>query len=123
MIRMRSRRDKSRDKIKYTKLVDISGDTVDTYHDEQFTDSTPAKIPIRSIALATFLFLVGSVLLVLAGLLVGGVFGDTPDASAMPLLIIGALTFIPGFYHVRLAYYAWKGYYGYSFSDIPSYDD
>lgn len=30
--------------------------------------------------------------------------------------------FIPGFYHVRIAYYAWKGYRGYSFEDIPDFD-
>ncbi|KAK3743712.1 hypothetical protein QZH41_012397, partial [Actinostola sp. cb2023] len=39
-----------------------------------------------------------------------------------PLLIIGSLMFIPGFYHVRLAYCAWKGYRGYSFDDIPDFD-
>ena len=39
-----------------------------------------------------------------------------------PLLILGSLMFIPGFYHVRIAYYAWKGYRGYSFEDIPDFD-
>ena len=115
------RSDKS--KAKYSKLVNVSNDREDEYHDDQFTEHSPIKIPVRSIVLATFLFLVGSVLLILAGLLIGGVFGDTPDASSAPLLLIGSITFIPGFYHVRLAYYAWKGYHGYSFGDIPSYDD
>ena len=39
-----------------------------------------------------------------------------------PMLILGSLMFIPGFYHVRIAYYAWKGYRGYSFDDIPDFD-
>jgi hypothetical protein len=30
--------------------------------------------------------------------------------------------FIPGAYHVRIAYYAFKGYIGYSFEDIPEFD-
>lgn len=39
-----------------------------------------------------------------------------------PVLIIGALMFIPGAYHVRIAYYAYKGYDGYSYDDIPEFD-
>lgn len=39
-----------------------------------------------------------------------------------PVLLLGILTFIPGFYHVRIAYYAWRGYKGYSFEDIPDYN-
>uniref|UniRef100_A0A0L8GL10 Transmembrane protein 230 n=1 Tax=Octopus bimaculoides TaxID=37653 RepID=A0A0L8GL10_OCTBM len=39
-----------------------------------------------------------------------------------PLLILGALMFIPGSYHVMIAYYAYKGYEGYSFEDIPDFD-
>ena len=30
--------------------------------------------------------------------------------------------FIPGAYHVRIAYYAYKGYDGYSYDDIPEFD-
>jgi hypothetical protein len=30
--------------------------------------------------------------------------------------------FIPGAYHVRIAYYAFKGYEGYSYDDIPEFD-
>uniref|UniRef100_A0A8C2GJ10 Uncharacterized protein n=1 Tax=Cyprinus carpio TaxID=7962 RepID=A0A8C2GJ10_CYPCA len=31
--------------------------------------------------------------------------------------------FLPGFYHLRIAYYASKGYRGYSYDDIPDFDD
>lgn len=41
----------------------------------------------------------------------------------IPVLIIGILVFIPGFYHLRIAYYAYKGYSGYSYDDIPDFDD
>jgi len=39
-----------------------------------------------------------------------------------PLFIIGTLLFIPGFYHVRIAYYAWYKYDGFSFDEFPSDD-
>jgi hypothetical protein len=39
-----------------------------------------------------------------------------------PLFTIGALLFIPGFYHVRIAYYAWRKCEGFSFEDIPNDD-
>lgn len=39
-----------------------------------------------------------------------------------PVLIIGALMFIPGVYHVRIAYYAFRGYQGFSYEDIPEFD-
>ncbi len=34
--------------------------------------------------------------------------------------IIGLLTFIPGFYHTRIAYYTWRGYKGFSWDQIPA---
>jgi hypothetical protein len=39
--------------------------------------------------------------------------------TGIALLTLGSITFIPGFYHTRIAYYAWKGYEGYSLDDIP----
>uniref|UniRef100_A0A8B9W4P5 Transmembrane protein 230 n=1 Tax=Bos mutus grunniens TaxID=30521 RepID=A0A8B9W4P5_BOSMU len=42
---------------------------------------------------------------------------------AVPVLIIGILVFLPGFYHLRITYYASKGYQGYSYDDIPDFDD
>ncbi|OEL37479.1 hypothetical protein BAE44_0001504 [Dichanthelium oligosanthes] len=34
-------------------------------------------------------------------------------------MILGIVMFIPGFYYSRIAYYAYKGYKGFSFSNIP----
>ena len=39
-----------------------------------------------------------------------------------PTLILGLLMFIPGGYHVRLALYAYKGYKGFNYEDIPEFD-
>lgn len=38
----------------------------------------------------------------------------------LSLIILGAITFIPGAYHVAIAFKAWRGDHGYSFDDIPS---
>ncbi|KAH7279698.1 hypothetical protein KP509_37G032200 [Ceratopteris richardii] len=34
--------------------------------------------------------------------------------------ILGAVLFLPGFYYTRIAYYAYKGYKGFSFANIPA---
>lgn len=38
----------------------------------------------------------------------------------LSLVVLGALVFIPGSYHLVIAYRAWRGDAGYSFADIPS---
>ncbi|RWW00211.1 hypothetical protein BHE74_00005132 [Ensete ventricosum] len=34
--------------------------------------------------------------------------------------ILGSVLFLPGFYYTRIAYYAYKGYKGFSFDNIPA---
>ncbi|XP_051950867.1 transmembrane protein 230-like isoform X3 [Xyrauchen texanus] len=102
--------------VKYSKLA--SND--DGYIDLQ----SPPKVPYKAIALATGLFLIGSILIIIGALLLAGYFevNDHRDRT-IPVLIIGILVFLPGFYHLRIAYYASKGYRGYSYDDIPDFDD
>ncbi|KAL1269098.1 hypothetical protein QQF64_031387 [Cirrhinus molitorella] len=105
--------------VRYSKLA--SDD--DGYIDLQFKKSPP-KVPYKAIALATVLFLIGSILIIIGSLLLAGYFevNDHRDRT-LPVLIIGILVFLPGFYHLRIAYYASKGYRGYSYDDIPDFDD
>ncbi|XP_063788126.1 transmembrane protein 230 isoform X2 [Pseudophryne corroboree] len=105
-------------KVKYSKL----SDTDDGYIDLQFKRSPP-KIPYKAIALATVLFLIGTLLIVIGALLITGHISNGGNERAIPILIIGILVFLPGFYHLRIAYYASKGYRGYSYDDIPDFDD
>ena len=49
----------------------------------------------------------------IACLIVGG-------ETGIFFIVLGCLLFIPGFYYTRIAYYAYKGYKGFSFSNIPS---
>jgi hypothetical protein len=39
--------------------------------------------------------------------------------SGLFFAILGVVLFIPGFYYTRIAYFAYKGYRGFSFSSIP----
>lgn len=45
------------------------------------------------------------------------------DDRWLPMLIIGAIMFVPGSYHVWIAFWAWRAAPGYSYADIPNYDD
>ncbi|XP_051764383.1 transmembrane protein 230a [Ctenopharyngodon idella] len=105
-------------KVKYSRLADSD----EGYIDLQFK-KTPPKVPYKAIALATFLFLVGSVLIIVGSLLLAGIIHVTNPDRTIPVLIIGILIFLPGFYHLRIAYYASKGYRGFSYDDIPDFDD
>lgn len=40
--------------------------------------------------------------------------------TGIAFAILGTILFMPGFYYTRIAYYAYKGYKGFSFSNIPA---
>ncbi|XP_051847327.1 transmembrane protein 230-like [Antechinus flavipes] len=105
-------------KVKYSKL----SSTDDGYIDLQFKKSPP-KIPYKATALAIVLFMIGTFLIVIGALLLAGYISKGGADRAIPVLIIGILVFLPGFYHLRIAYYASKGYRGYSYDDIRDFDD
>ncbi|KAK9697202.1 hypothetical protein RND81_08G021200 [Saponaria officinalis] len=76
------------------------------------------KPPIKEIALAIALLVFGVVGIVLGiYMAVNRVGGD--KAHGMFFAILGGILFLPGFYYTRIAYYAYKGYKGFSFSNIP----
>ncbi|XP_037092442.1 transmembrane protein 230-like isoform X2 [Pollicipes pollicipes] len=89
--------------------------------DEQF-QTVRKPIPWKSIFLASFLFAGGTTLLVMGSLLVSGFFDERYADRTWPLIVLGLIMFVPGAYHVRMAYLAYIGYDGYSFEDIPSFD-
>ncbi|KAI8478013.1 hypothetical protein Bbelb_442530 [Branchiostoma belcheri] len=95
----------------------------DGFIDLQF-ERPPRRIPYRAIGLATVLFLLGTALLTVGSLLLAGVYIDPQYSDrTWPVLLLGLLVFIPGGYHVFIAYNAWRGVKGYSFDDIPEYND
>ncbi|XP_054721949.1 transmembrane protein 230-like [Uloborus diversus] len=103
--------------VRYHKLTK----TDEGFIDLQFQKPKP-RVPYRGILLAAFLFIAGGLLILIAGLLFTGHINGKHVEGAWPLLILGALMFIPGIYHVRIAYFAFRGYPGYVFDDIPDFD-
>ncbi|XP_032395878.1 transmembrane protein 230 isoform X1 [Etheostoma spectabile] len=108
----------SNNKVKYSRLAADE----DGYIDLQFKKSPP-KVPYKAIALAIFLFLIGSLLIVFGALLLSGTIKVEHPDRTIPVIVIGLLVFLPGFYHLRIAYFAAKGYRGYSYDDIPDFGD
>ncbi|KNA25830.1 hypothetical protein SOVF_002970 [Spinacia oleracea] len=123
----------SRRNVKYSRL-DTDEDGGNNYSDDgnikgrrrQYDarfDYTPKyldKVPWKSILLALFLLLLGSFLLFLSFFIFTGHMGGE-RSQAYGLLALGFLTFLPGFYETRIAYYSWRGAAGYRFAAIPDY--
>ncbi|XP_055355455.1 transmembrane protein 230-like [Paramacrobiotus metropolitanus] len=95
-----------------------SDDFTDNQFKSYFYDSCAP--PIASIWRAVILFVVGTVLTVVGSLLLAGYFDTKYADRTWPVLTLGLLCFIPGAYYTRIAYYAYKGYEGFSYQDIPS---
>ena len=96
----------------------------DDYYDDQFEEEAPIKPPVKSICIAVILFLLGTLMLTLGLLMLAGVI--SPGGGSFrptPLMVIGSMIIIPGAYNVRTAYYAWKGYQGYSYADIAGFGE
>ncbi|KAL3532773.1 hypothetical protein ACH5RR_006294 [Cinchona calisaya] len=74
--------------------------------------------PIKEIALAVALLVFGTLGIVLGIFMaVNKVGGDR--AHGLFFAVLGGILFLPGFYYTRIAYYAYKGYKGFSFANIP----
>jgi hypothetical protein len=43
------------------------------------------------------------------------------DGSTWPMVFLGCMLFLPGYYHGRIAYYAARGVPGYHFDAIPAF--
>ncbi|MED6134429.1 hypothetical protein PIB30_037028 [Stylosanthes scabra] len=111
--------------VRYTSLPTDEDDNIPNRnrpYDPRF-DYTPKnleKVPWKSIVLALFLLFLGTGLLFLSYFVFTGHMGGD-RSQAYGLLALGCLSFLPGFYETRLAYYAWRGAQGYRFSAIPDY--
>ena len=84
-------------------------------------NSRHRKIPYKEITLAVVLLVLGTIMLTLGSLMLTGHLPDAFDRG-YPLVILGAILFIPGSYNTYTAYWAWRGAEGYSFSQIPQYE-
>ncbi|CAF1200166.1 unnamed protein product [Rotaria sordida] len=91
------------------------------YSDLQFQEPE-VKAPVYAIVLAIALFLIGSVMIILGALMLTRRIETQYSDRTWPLILVGTLIFLPGFYHLRIAYWAWKGDRNFSFADIPDLD-
>ncbi|KAI7754911.1 hypothetical protein M8C21_027021 [Ambrosia artemisiifolia] len=111
----------SRRNINYTRLA-VDEDNVgrEGTFDPRFDMAAERfdKVPWKSIVLALFLLLFGCVLLLLSLFIFTGHMGGD-RSQAYGLFGLGTLTFLPGFYETRIAYYSWRGAQGYRFAAIP----
>ncbi|XWS32912.1 hypothetical protein CRYUN_Cryun22dG0031600 [Craigia yunnanensis] len=116
----------SRHHVRYSPLAADEDDGYDgnggRRYDPRFDYSpkTFDKVPWKSIALAVLLLCLGCLLLFLSFFILTGHMGGE-KSQAYGLLVLGILSFLPGFYETRIAYYSWRGAKGYRFASIPDY--
>uniref|UniRef100_A0A6N2K1P9 Uncharacterized protein n=1 Tax=Salix viminalis TaxID=40686 RepID=A0A6N2K1P9_SALVM len=113
----------SRRNVRYSALPDDDNDDKSGARYDPRFDYTPGsfdRVPWKSIFLAIFLLFLGCVLLSLSIFIFTGHMGGE-KAQAYGLFALGIITFMPGFYETRIAYYSWRGAKGYQFASIPRY--
>uniref|UniRef100_A0A0D6R2V5 Transmembrane protein 230 n=1 Tax=Araucaria cunninghamii TaxID=56994 RepID=A0A0D6R2V5_ARACU len=74
--------------------------------------------PVKEISLAVALLVFGTFGIIMGIIMTYNKVGGDRGHGIF-FTILGALLFLPGFYYTRIAYYAYKGYKGFSFSNIP----
>ncbi|XP_051148378.1 uncharacterized protein LOC127263410 [Andrographis paniculata] len=74
--------------------------------------------PVKEIGLSVALFVFGALGIVVGIYMAANRIGGD-RAHGLFFAVLGGILFIPGFYYTRIAYYAYKGYKGFSFSNIP----
>lgn len=79
-------------------------------------------VPFKAIACAFSQFLVGACLIITGCLLLAGYISKVGTNRAFPVLTVGILVFLPGFYYLIVAYRAYRGCPGCSFHDLPDFD-
>ncbi|XP_059618997.1 transmembrane protein 230-like [Phlebotomus argentipes] len=100
---------------------DTSRDAVDGFTEAQFV-MPPPKIPWKAIIFSTFLCITGAISLAFGFLIAIGQIHEKYLDRQLPLFILGSIMFIPGSYHVVVAFRAFRNHPGYSFEDIPDFD-
>jgi len=86
--------------------------------DDTRFDLLKAEVPWREITLAVGLMLFGLLSFIMAWMHVTQeILGK--EKAEFGFTLLGLLTFLPGFHHTRIAYYAWRGVKGYTFDHIP----
>mmetsp|Transcript_42805 Transcript_42805/g.87493 ORF Transcript_42805/g.87493 Transcript_42805/m.87493 type:complete len:114 (-) Transcript_42805:126-467(-) len=85
------------------------------------------QFPMKPVLLAAGLLFSGIVLLSVWGAIMTGLIdteywwpGQGWKQPALAFFVLGCICILPGGYTIWIAFCAWRGYRGYSFSQIPS---
>ena len=84
-------------------------------------EKSRTDIPFKAIACAFSQFLVGAFLIITGCLLLAGYISKVGANRAFPVLTVGILVFLPGFYYLVVASRAYRGCPGCSFRDLPDF--
>ncbi|KHN81498.1 Transmembrane protein [Toxocara canis] len=95
---------------------------VDNGFSEIQYDLPASRIPWKAVLLAGVLFVSGFVLIMSSLLMLSEVVKPSRADRVWPIFALGLIMFVPGAYHVRIAYHAFRGDSGFSFDDIPDFD-
>ncbi|XP_031485734.1 uncharacterized protein LOC116254473 [Nymphaea colorata] len=76
------------------------------------------RSPVREVSLAIALLVFGTLSIAFGLYMASNKIGGD-RIHGIFFAGLGSALFLPGFYYTRIAYYAYKGYKGFSFSNIP----
>jgi len=106
------------DEVRLAARTVTSFDGIEEHQHSSASDEDPLPpFPTKHFAIALFLLVVGIVCLS-----IGLQHLFTGQGSAFPLLIIGAITTIPGVYQLVMIYKIWRRRPGWTFTDLPGYE-
>ncbi|KAJ1058805.1 hypothetical protein K5549_019563, partial [Capra hircus] len=109
-------------KVRYAKLSSADGGQINSQKETSPAKKSCTDIPFKAIACAFSQFLVGACLIITGCLLLAGYISKVGTNRAFPVLTVGILVFLPGFYYLIVAYRAYRGCPGCSFHDLPDFD-
>jgi hypothetical protein len=87
--------------------------------DPRFDDKDFRPFPYREVVQAILLLGMGTLFIVIALLQHHGHVGSKPG-QILGFSSLAFISFLPGFYASRIAYYSWRGRRGYNVHQIPS---
>lgn len=101
---------------------ELDGDNISLFNIPQRARlSIVKRYPPPKTTFAAILMLIGGIVFLISGLVV--FFGNNKNDRGIPILAIGGILFIPGSYASYVLYGSWRGWQGFEYSQIPSYDD